>query len=331
MKRIMNLAAVLSVLLAVCGDAFAQPSLRFNSDGTLKIVQFTDTHYKYGKKASHAATEMMDEELEAENPDFVIITGDLVYSKGVREALPELVEPIVRRGLPWAMVFGNHDEQFDMTLPEMYDAMQVMAGCIMPPRPEGADSPDYSVSLLGSDGSDRVVGALYCLDSHSGARVPGIGKYAWLTYDQIGWYRGESMMRTQAAGGKPVPSLMFMHIPLQEFSAAHGDPKNFLLGTKGENICHQAANSGMFASIKEMGDVFGVFCGHDHDNDFVTQYAGVMLGYGRYSGGKTVYNHLGKNGARVIVLHEGEPRLDTWVRLRGGDVINTTAFPRAAK
>ena len=43
-----------------------------------------------------------------------------------------------------------------------------------------------------------------------------------------------------------------------------------------------------------MGDVFGVFCGHDHDNDFVTQYAGVMLGYGRYSGGKTVYNHLGK-------------------------------------
>ena len=102
MKRIMNLAAVLSVLLAVCGYAFAQPSLRFNSDGTLKIVQFTDTHYKYGKKASHAATEMMDEVLEAENPDFVIITGDLVYSKGVREALPELVEPIVRRGLPWA-------------------------------------------------------------------------------------------------------------------------------------------------------------------------------------------------------------------------------------
>ena len=46
MKRIMNLAAVLSVLLAVCGDAIAQPSLRFNSDGTLKIVQFTDTHYK---------------------------------------------------------------------------------------------------------------------------------------------------------------------------------------------------------------------------------------------------------------------------------------------
>ena len=64
----MNLAAaVLSVLLAVCGDAIAQPSLRFNSDGTLKIVQFTDTHYRVWKKASHAATEMMDEVLEAEN------------------------------------------------------------------------------------------------------------------------------------------------------------------------------------------------------------------------------------------------------------------------
>lgn len=312
------------------GVAQVQPSLRFNPDGTMKIVQFTDTHYKYGKKASRAAVEMMDEVLEAEKPDFVIITGDLVYSKGVREALPELLEPVVRRGLPWAMVFGNHDEQFDMTLPEMYDAMQIMPGCIMPPRPVGVDSPDYSVDLLASDGSDRVTGALYCLDSHSAARVPGIGKYAWLTYDQIGWYRAQSAMRTQAAGA-PLPSLMFMHIPLQEYTAAQGDPKNFLLGTKGENICCQAANSGMFASIKEMGDVFAVFCGHDHDNDFVTQYAGVMLGYGRYSGGKTVYNHLGKNGARIIVLHESEPRLDTWLRLRGGDVLNTVSFPLPKK
>ena len=87
----------------------------------------------------------------------------------------------------------------------------------------------------------------------------------------------------------------------------------------------------MVSTVNEVGLVFGVLVGPHPHNDFVTQYAGVMLGYGRYSGGKTVYNHLGKNGARVIVLHEGEPRLDTWVRLRGGDVINTTAFPRAAK
>lgn len=327
------LAIILSIImLLACAipQARAQSSLRFNPEGKLKIVQFTDIHYKHGKKASRAATEMMEEVLDAEKPDFVIITGDLVYAKGVAEALTELTAPITSRGLPWAMVFGNHDEQFDMTLPAMYDAMQIMPGCIMPPRPIATDSPDYVIDLLGSDGSQRPVGALYCLDSHSGAQVPGIGKYAWLTHDQIGWYRAQSAARTLAAGA-PLPSLMFMHIPLQEYVSAQGDTKNFLLGTKGEEICCQAANSGMFASIKEMGDVFGVFCGHDHDNDFATQYAGVLLAYGRYSGGKTVYNHLGKNGARVIVLHEGEPRLDTWLRLRGGDVINSMQFPLPAK
>ena len=48
----------------------------------------------------------------------------------------------------------------------MYDAMQVMAGCIMPPRPEGVDSPNYSVSLLGSDGSGPCGGAFYYLGNH---------------------------------------------------------------------------------------------------------------------------------------------------------------------
>ena len=327
--KVWSVAILAAAALTV--SAQQQSPLRFGADGTMKIVQFTDTHYKYGKKASRTAVEMMAEVLDAETPDFVIITGDLVYSKGVAGALPELLAPVVERGIPWAMVFGNHDEQFDMTLSEMYDTMQGMPGCVMPLRRQEVESPDYTVDIFASDGSDRIVGTLYCLDSHSAARVAGLGKYAWLTHDQIGWYRKESMARTAANGGSPLPSLMFMHIPLQEYAAAQGDPNNFLLGTKGENICAQGANSGMFASIKEMGDVYGVFSGHDHDNDFATQYCGVLLAYGRYSGGKTVYNHLGKNGARVVVLHEGQPRLDSWIRLRGGEIINSFQFPLPKK
>ena len=43
-----------------------------------------------------------------------------------------------------------------------------------------------------------------------------------------------------------------------------------------------------------------------------------MLAYGRYTGGDTVYNDL-PNGARVIVLKEGERKFDTWVVLAGGE------------
>jgi hypothetical protein len=52
-----------------------------------------------------------------------------------------------------------------------------------------------------------------------------------------------------------------------------------------------------------------------------------MLGYGRFSGGNTVYNNLDYNGGRVILLQEGARRFDTYVRLRNGDIIDRACYP----
>ncbi len=60
----------------------------------------------------------------------------------------------------------------------------------------------------------------------------------------------------------------------------------------------------------------GMFVGHDHNNnDYAVAYKEVLLAYGRYTGGNTVYNDLASNGARVIVLREGERKFDTYIRL----------------
>lgn len=305
-----------------CAMTAHTPPLRFSDDKSFKIVQFTDIHFKNGNKKSLGATEMMAEVIDAEHPDLVMITGDLVYSDGVAGSLEEIVKPLAERDVPWAFVFGNHDEQFDMTLGEIYDFLQSKSGCMNPARPDTISLPDYVLDIMASDGSGRIAASLYGMDSHSRSPLEDVIRYAWLKHDQVGWYRNESQSRTSANGGVPVPSLMFMHIPLQEYQYALVDKHCKIKGTKGEKVCLQALNSGMFCSIKEMGDVFGVFCGHDHDNDFVVNYKNVLLGYGRFSGGKTVYNHIGKNGARVIVLKEDQPALDTYVRLQGGDIIN---------
>lgn len=37
----------------------------------------------------------------------------------------------------------------------------------------------------------------------------------------------------------------------------------------------------------------GMFVGHDHNNDYAVAYKEVLLAYGRYTGGNTVYNDLG--------------------------------------
>lgn len=93
-----------------------------------------------------------------------------------------------------------------------------------------------------------------------------------------------------------------------------------------EKACAPAINTGMFAAMKEAGDVMGTFVGHDHDNDYSVMWKGIVLAYGRFTGGNTEYNHL-SNGARVIVLKEGERTFTSWIHLKGGELIDKTVYP----
>ena len=103
--------------------------------------------------------------------------------------------------------------------------------------------------------------------------------------------------------------------------------KNFVYGNKEEKPCPSEVNSGLYGQFLEMGDVFAVVNGHEHDCDFVLDYGPVRLMYGRYSGGETVYNHLGAegrseekiSGVRIFEFRRGVPGFTTWVRLYGGE------------
>ena len=126
--------------------------------------------------------------------------------------------------------------------------------------------------------------------------------------------------------GKPVQSYSFFYIPLPEYSYAIENQKSVMIGTRMEPVCSSELNSGMFASMKEMGDMRGVFVGHDHDNDYAVYWNNILLAYGRYSGGNTVYNHL-SNGARVIELNEDGRTFTTWITLAEVKVINKVVCP----
>ena len=53
----------------------------------------------------------MNEVLDVEKPDLVIYTGDLVFGKPASEALSKALEPVVSRRLPFAVTWGNHDDE----------------------------------------------------------------------------------------------------------------------------------------------------------------------------------------------------------------------------
>ena len=82
----------------------------------------------------------------------------------------------------------------------------------------------------------------------------------------------------------------------------------------------------------QAGDVMATFVGHDHVNDYAANWRGILLCYGRFTGGETTYTGIpGGNGARVIELTEGKREFETWIRIKDGKVINHTRYPQDLK
>ena len=318
-KFLMGLAMLTSV-----GQAFAQTTLKFRN-GYFKIVQLTDLHYKLGVKASQQALDCIREMVTEEKPDLVMVTGDLIYSMPADSTLSVVLSTLSSLGVPFAITFGNHDYDFKAPSAALYAQMQKTPHCVMPVQQ--GKSLDYSLPVMSSNGK-RTAAVLYCIDTHNRSSIAGVDGYQWITQSQITWYRQRSSVYKQQNGGKPLPALAFMHIPLPEYNYATDNTQCPMYGSRLERAYAPSLNSGMFTAMKEQGDVMGVFCGHDHDNDYAVAYYGILLAHGRFSGGNTEYNHL-KSGARVIVLKEGKREFDTWIRERGGNTLYYTTFPKS--
>lgn len=323
MKRILLFLFLMGMgFAALCAQNAA---LKFNKAGEFKIVQFTDVHFKYGNPASDIALERIDEVLKAENPDLVVLTGDIIYAAPADKGMLTVLERVSAHSVPFVVTFGNHDDEQGMTRAQLYDIIRSVPGNVQPDRGEQV-SPDYVLTVHSSDGKGRDAAVLYFFDSHSYSKLKDVKGYDWLTFDQVENYRSLSASFTEANGGRPLPALSFFHIPLPEYNQAASDEGAILIGTRMEKACAPALNTGMFTAMKEAGDVMGVFVGHDHDNDYAVMWHGILLAYGRYTGGNTVYNHL-SNGARVIVLKEGKRTFDTWIDLAGGRQVNRSTYP----
>lgn len=327
MKRLNFLIMLIAFFVA---HSFAQqPVLKFNKNGKFKVIQITDTHYIWGNPNSEVATALLKEVIDAEKPDLLVFTGDMVWKNEgtTRQALNELFAPVIEKQVPWAYVFGNHDDETDMKRIDIMNYVMTKPYCLAVHGNKGISGVGNYALEVKKANSDTVASVLYCMDSHAYTPIKKIGGYAWFKPDQIDWYSKESAAYTKANDNKPLPSLAFFHIPLMEYAEMTAKQDSLLVGTKRERECNGKLNSGMFAAMRTNGDIMGTFVGHDHDNDYIGVWYDIALAYGRYSGGKTVYNNLGNNGCRVIELTEGERIFSTYIYLLGGEKINHFTYP----
>ena len=315
-----QLLIILSLVLGCLQPGYTQkPVLKFNKDGKFKIVQFTDVHYIHGNPKSAVSLERINEVLDAEKPDLVLFTGDVIYGQPAEEGMRTILNLAANRQIPFGVTFGNHDDEQGLTRTQLFDIIQTIPYNLTDSVAGVTGVTNFILPLKSSDGK-KDAAILYCMDSHSYSQIKGIGGYDYIKFDQIRWYRENSAKYTKQNGGTPLPSLAFFHIALPEYNQAASDETAILVGTRKEKACAPQLNSGMFASMKEMGDILGVL------SDTIMMM--TMLFSERHPAclHNTVYNNL-SNGARVIEMTEGSTNFRTWIRLKDGEVINTVNYP----
>ncbi|MEG1700699.1 MAG: metallophosphoesterase family protein [Alistipes sp.] len=290
----------------------------FRQNGTLLIAQFTDTHIDFSTPErsleSQKAIAQMEYILETEKPDVLLFTGDVVTGKPSAKGWKTLLTAIDRYGIPFAVMLGNHDREQDLSAPEIAAIVtSYKTNITLLVKGKLADC---AIEVADHTGK-KVEALLYCLDSNDYSTVENMDGYGWITAAQIAWYRTLSQRYTKANNNKPLPALAFFHIPLPEYLEAKTATDKQLIGQRTEDECPGVLNTGLFAAFVECGDVFGVFTGHDHNNDYLLLKQGIALAYGRFSGYKTTYTDL-KHGARLIEMKQGTRSFDTWIKERDG-------------
>lgn len=310
-KAIILLSALLALIPAM---TFAQQPFAFKN-GKFKIAQFTDLHWtpQSDKCAETEAT--IRAVLATEKPAIAILSGDVVTEAPAKKGWEAVVRIFEDTKTPFVVTMGNHDAEH-MDKDDIYDFL------LQSPYYAGSKGPEEImgvgncvIPVYSSQKAGTVAALLYCMDSNDYQPNKLYGAYDWIHFDQIAWYREQSARFTRANNGKPLPALAFFHIPLLEYNELAGDGKTFGNDREG-GVASADLNSGMFAAVADMGDVMGIFAGHDHDNDFLGINKGIALGYGRVTG-TDAYGKLPR-GARIIELYENLFKFDTWITTPAG-------------
>ena len=287
----------------------------FTTDEDFKVLQLTDIHIGAGwmchgkdMKALNAVAAMVTEE----KPDLVIVTGDIAYpippQAGTDDNLASatLFATLMEKlGVYWTVTFGNHDTEAYSD----YDREQIASFyensdfkyCLFKSGPENIAGYGNSVINI-KNSKGEITQSLYTFDSHSYLNHDPLGfgyNYDNIHDDQINWYREcveKFTAHNRAISGEetPVPkSTAFFHIPLKEYQDAwyeymengFKDSENVKLleGIAGEGGIIVFPGDGedeLFEAMLELGSTKGIFCGHDHENNFSLEYKGIQLSYG---------------------------------------------------
>ncbi len=289
------------------------------------ILNLTDNHfgdYDYRRFTALEVEFTAKQLVKKLKPDLITVTGDIVCTDSTIYSVKRFTDLMESFGVPWAPVFGNHDDEGNCDLNYLADIMLESPHCILRKGPASMGVGNYVVGITENDGSgtEKLVEALIMMDSHHSA----------CTEEQVEWFAWAAEGVNRLSGGSAEITTM-MHIPLAQYQYGCDEkwdseknawkPGSGAVGTYGEKICcardadGNPVDNGLFDAIKKAGGKY-VFCGHEHLNNFSFVYDGIRLTYTMKIGPASGASPLLNGGTKIVVGCGGITRFSDEALLR---------------
>ena len=306
-------------------------TLTKQKDKDFTVLNLTDTQLSNGEWADDSKNRKIleytiTELVKKTNPDLITISGDLAWA-GHDHAYDMLANFLDSFGLPWAPVWGNHDNQngedYIRGVAARYKQHPL---CLYDDGPAEFGNGNYVLEIAEEN---RPVCALILADTHDRApftKADGEVENAWgkLRPCQVQWLE-EVCTKLKAAGC--ADAALIQHIPIHGYRPASAaaykegiDLKAMTVsdslgsdcwnsgyedsvGVQHEGVASYPADEGALDALKHGGIVRHIVAGHDHINNFIIRYEGIRMIYALKTGAGCYWDPS-LNGGTVLKITE---------------------------
>ncbi|XVE61082.1 hypothetical protein DITRI_Ditri06bG0011400 [Diplodiscus trichospermus] len=335
--------------------------IRTRAGAPFKIALFADLHFgenawtDWGPQQDVNSIKVMSSVLDNETPDFVVYLGDVITANNIPIANASLywdqaLSPTRSRGIPWASVFGNHDDAPFVWPMEWFSApgipqlvcpgvnssysgeleycsfrgtsrLELMKNEMdnnllsfsrSGPKDLWPGVSNYVLQVFSQKTPQTPLVYLYFLDS-GGGTYPEI-----ISSAQVEWFKRIS---NEINPDSRVPELIFWHIPSKAYKKVApwfriGKP---CVGSiNKEKVAAQEAEMDIMKILAKRPSTKAVFVGHNHGLDWCCPYRKLWLCFARHTG----YGGYGNwaRGSRILEINEEPFSVKSWIRMEDGSV-----------